>query len=357
MTTHPILGTLCFVAGGFCGAFFPVVFRRVKGWSYESGWLFYSLFGMVLLPFALTVAFVPDWMRVFASVSAPTFARCVGFGILWGFGGLTWGLMIRYLGVGLGLAIGCGLCSSIGTLLPPVVAGHAADLVRDVRACAVLAGVCGTLVGIVFVGAAGHRKSRELTSAQAKTAVADFDFKKGIWIALFSGVASAGMNFGLQMGGEFERAALDAGTAWQWRGLPVQLAVLGGGFLVNATYCLIMNVKHRSFSDYIPHPSSLPASPSSLIPPPSSLLPNYFFASLSGLVWGMVATFLKMGEPLMGEMRYISFAVVMAGMVMFSSLFGVLLGEWRGTSGKTRLLLATGLVVLILSFVTISVCK
>lgn len=339
MTTNSLLGTLCFVAGGFCGAFFPVVLRRVKGWSYESGWLFYSIFGMVLLPLILTMVFVPKWTQVLATVSPGTYVRCVGFGIMWGFGGLTWGLMIRYLGVGLGLAIGCGLCSSIGTLLPPIVMGHAADLVRDVRACAVLVGVLGTLIGIVCVGLAGHRKSRELTSAQARVAVADFDFRKGIWIALFSGVASAGMNLGLQTGGEFERAALDAGTPWQWRGLPVQLAVLGGGFVVNALYCLVMNVRHRSFADYRVQPL------------------NFAFASLAGIVWGMVATFLKMGEPLRGEMRYISFAVVMAGMVMFSSLFGVLLGEWRGTSGETRLLLTTGLVVLILSFVTISVCK
>ena len=332
MTTNPILGTLCFVAGGFCGAFFPVVFRRVKGWRYESGWLFYSVFGMVLLPLFLTVLLVPNWIGVFSAVPAATTMRCAGFGVIWGFGGLTWGLMIRYLGVGLGLAIGCGLCSSVGTLLPPIVSGHAADLVKDARACAVLAGVAGTLVGIVLVGIAGHRKSRELTSGQARAAVAEFDFRKGLAVAIFSGFASAGMNFGLQLGGAFERAALDAGAAWQWRGLPVQLTVLSGGFVVNAAYCLAMNVRHRSFGDY--------RGPSA----------NFLFASLAGVVWGLVATFLKMGEPLMGTMRYISFAVVMAGMVVFSTLFGVLLGEWRGTRKMTRFLLFGGVVVVICSF-------
>ena len=332
MTTNPLLGTLCFVAGGFCGAFFPVVLRRVKGWSYESGWLFYSIFGMVLLPLILTMVFVPKWAQVFESVPAATTLRCAGFGVMWGFGGLTWGLMIRYLGVGLGLAIGCGLCSSIGTLLPPVVSGHAADLVKDARACAVLAGVAGTLVGIVFVGLAGHRKSRELTSEQARAAVAEFDFRKGLVIAVFSGIASAGMNFGLQLGGAFERAALDAGAAWQWRGLPVQLTVLSGGFLVNAAYCLAMNARNRSFGDY------------------RGPLANFLFASLAGVVWGMVATFLKMGEPLMGEMRYISFAVVMAGMVLFSTLFGAVAGEWRGVRKTTIGLLVAGICVMLASF-------
>ena len=339
MTTNPMLGTLCFVAGGFCGAFFPVVLRRVKGWSYESGWLLYSLFGMVLLPLGLTMALVPNWTTVLSSVPRETVLRCAGFGVVWGFGGLTWGLMIRYLGVGLGLAIGCGLCSSIGTLLPPIVSGHAVDLVKDTRACAVLAGVAGTLVGIVFVGLAGHRKSRELTSEQARRAVADFDFGKGLWIALFSGIASAGMNFGLQTGGAFERAALEAGTAWQWRGLPVQLTVLCGGFLVNAAYCLLMNFRSGTYRDY------------------RGPFANVFFASLAGVVWGMVATFLKMGEPLMGEMRYISFAVVMAGMVLFSTLFGVVLGEWRGTRPRTRLILSMGILILIVSFTVMAAFK
>ena len=238
---NPILGMMCFATGGLCGALFAVPLRRVNGWRYESYWLAYAIAGMVALPNALLLAFVPDVLGVYSAVSGNVVARCALFGMMWGIGGLAWGLMIRYLGIGLGLAIGCGICSSVGTLLPPIVSGHAADLVKDAHAVLTLVGVVATLIGIAFVGLAGHRKSRELTGEAARKAVAEFDFKKGIWIAVFSGLMSAGMNFGLQGGIDLEASALAAGTASRW--LPVQSLVLGGGFLVNAAWCIGKGVR------------------------------------------------------------------------------------------------------------------
>lgn len=338
-TTYPAIGTLCFATGGLCGALFAVPLRRVKGWSYESYWLVYAVAGMALSPLMLSLAFVPALFGVYSSVSGKVVLRCVLFGMMWGVGGLTWGLMIRYLGIGLGLAIGCGICSSVGTLVPPIASGHAADLVKDAHAVLTLAGVVLTLVGIVFVGTAGHRKSRELVGEAARKAVAEFDFKKGIWIAVFSGLMSAGMNFGLQGGVDIENAALAAGTASRWRGLPVQALVLGGGFMVNATYCLAKGWRQGSLCDFRGGGT------------------NWFYAALAGIVWGMSATMMKVGEPLMGDMRYISFAVVMSSTVFFSTAFGIFSGEWKGTSFKTKLFLAVGIAVLLAAFSVISMGK
>ena len=335
----PLLGTLCFAFGGLCGALFAVPLRRVKGWSYESYWLVYAVAGMVGLPLVLSLVFVPDLGGVYSSVSGKVVARCVLFGMMWGVGGLTWGLMIRYLGIGLGLAIGCGICSSVGTLVPPIASGHAADLVKDAHAVLTLAGVIATLVGIAFVGAAGHRKSRELTGEAARKAVAEFNFKKGLWIAVFSGLMSAGMNFGLQGGIDIETAALASGTASRWRGLPVQSLVLGGGFLVNAAYCLAKGARQGSLGEFRGGGA------------------NWLFAALAGIIWAMSATMMKVGEPLMGEMRYISFAVIMSSTVFFSTLFGIFSGEWKGTSVKTKMYLAVGIIVLLAAFSVISMGK
>jgi L-rhamnose-H+ transport protein len=247
--------------------------------------------------------------------------------------------MIRYLGIGLGLAIGCGICSSVGTLVPPIASGHAADLVKDTHAVLTLCGVVATLVGIAFVGAAGHRKSRELTGEAARKAVAEFDFKKGIWIAIFSGLMSAGMNFGLQGGIDLESAALAAGTASRWRGLPVQSLVLGGGFLVNAAWCIGKGVRQGSLGEL------------------RSGGANWLFAALAGIVWAMSATMMKVGEPLMGDMRYISFAVIMSSTVFFSTLFGIFSGEWKGTNAKTKAFLAVGIIILLSAFSVISMGK
>ena len=322
-------GTLTCALGGLAGAVFALPFRGVKGWKYESYWFVYALAGLVVFPLCLGLATTKDLFGVIGGAAPKTLLQCAGFGALWGVGGLTWGLMIRYLGIGLGLAIGCGLCSAAGTLIPPVATGHAADLVKDGAAVMTLASVVVSLAGIVLVGFAGKLKEGELDEEAKKKAVAEFDFKKGMTVAVFSGIASARMNFGLQSGGELEAASLNLGTSASWAGMPVLVVVLWGGFAVNAAWCLWQNAKNGSFCDYVSRGAA-----------------NWTFAALAGVIWAMQFACQKIGEPAMGEMRYISFAVVMGSCVLFSSLLGVFLGEWKGTGAKTRAALVAGLAVL-----------
>jgi L-rhamnose-H+ transport protein len=335
------MGMVVCALGGVAGAVFALPFKKVKGWAYESYWLVYAVFGLVLFPWALAVATVPHLGAVLKSAPGTVLARCFGFGALWGLGGLTWGLMIRYLGIGLGLAIGCGLCSATGTLIPPIVTGHAGDLVKDAPAIVVLLGVVGSLVGITFVGLAGKSKEGELSEEEKKKAVAEFDFKKGILVALFSGIASAGMNFGLQGGDVIQKAALQNGADAKWQGIPVLVVVLLGGFLVNAVWCLAQNAKNKTSSDYT-KPAGLVAG-------------NVLFAGLAGVIWAMQFVCQKVGEPALGkDIAYISFAIVMGSSIFFSSLVGILIGEWKGVSGRTKGLLGFGIAVLLISFCVIS---
>jgi len=339
-TTNPAVGMILFACGGLAGAVFALPFKRVKNWAYESYWLFYAIFGLVLFPWALALLTVPNLKEVLAEAPARVLIYCTGFGALWGLGGLTWGLMIRYLGIGLGLAIGCGLCSATGTLIPPIVAGKAADLVKDTGAIVVLLGVFGSLAGIALVGLAGKAKESELSEEEKKRAVAEFDFKKGMLVALFSGIASAGMNFGLQSGDVLQAAAVRGGTSSTWQGIPVLVVVLLGGFVVNAAWCLAQNAKNRTFGDY--------SKGGSLV------VPNIVFAGLAGVIWAMQFVCQKVGEPAMGDMAYIGFAIVMGSSIFFSSLVGILLGEWRGVGTKTKTLLGLGIVTLLVSFCVIS---
>jgi len=336
---NEMIGALICTFGGLAGAVFALPFRGVKGWRYESYWFVYALAGLILLPIVLALSVCPNLWSVLTAASGATLLRCFGFGALWGLGGLTWGLMIRYLGIGLGLAIGCGLCSATGTLIPPLVTGHAGDLVRDTSAIVTLAGVLVSLVGIVFVGWAGKLKEEELPLEEKKKAVAEFDFKKGIVVAVFSGIASAGMNFGLQGGMEIEAAARNAGVSANWVGMPVLVVVLSGGFAVNAVWCLWQNAKNGSFGDY------------------RRGFGAWLLAGLAGVIWVMQFVCQKIGEPRLGEIRYISFALVMGSCVMFSSVLGVVLGEWRGTGRRTRVALVSGLLLLALSIALMTVAK
>ena len=344
-----ILGMMVFALGGLAGATFLLPARGVKGWAYETWWMFYCVVGLLICPPIICYATVPDFWSVTMSAPTHTLLQCVFFGLIWGVGGLTWGLMVRYLGIGLGLAIGCGLCAATGTLIPPIVQGHAADLVKDTGAIVVLAGVFGSLAGIGFVGYAGKLKEDELPAEEKKKAVAEFNFKKGMIVAVISGVCSSCMNFGLQSGGVIEKAAYDAavkagviadGALWSWQGMPVIMVVLWGGFAVQAAWVVQQHVKNGTFGDYFHH---------------GPVLRNWIFATMVGVLWVVQYVSQKAGEPLMGDAKYISFAVLMASTILFSTVVGVLSGEWKGTSGKTRGCLTLGTLILIVSFCAISI--
>ena len=332
-----VLGMLIFCGGGLAGATFLLPARGVKGWAYESWWLVYVFVGLIVCPPVICYLTVPDFWNVAMSAPAAVLARCAGFGAMWGVGALAWGLMVRYLGIGLGLAIGCGLCAATGTLIPPIATGHAADLVKDAGALTVLGGVIGSLVGIVFVGLAGKSKESEMPEEEKRKAVAEFDFKKGIVTAIIAGVFSAGMNFGLQGAEAIEKAAVAAGAKECWRGMPVIMVVLWGGFVVELLWCLQQNFKNRTFGDY------LKVSPR-----------NVLLSSAIGVIWVMQFVCTKAGEPLMGDLKYISFAVMMASTIFFSTLIGVFLGEWKGVGARTKAFLALGTVIMVASFCVIS---
>ncbi len=339
--TNPMLGILIFTLGGLAGAVFYLPFSRVKKWAWESYWLVYAVVGLVAAPWLLAYATAPNTFAVIAAAPRREVVYCLICGMLWGFGGLTWGLMIRYLGVGLGLALGAGLTSAAGTLIPPMLKGSAATAAMfhtpggqiSVAAAAV------SLVGIVCVGMAGRSKESELSEEAKKKAVAEFNFRKGILAAIFSGLMSAAMSFGLQGGPQMQKLALSTPpkTTETWAGIPVLVVVLMGGFIVNGGWCAILNLKNRTLGDY-----ASAAAPR---------LNNLFFAGVAGVIWCLQFVCFKTGEPLMGSTSYIGWAVLMASTILFSQLLGILLGEWKGTGAKTRGLLAAGLLLLIASSV------
>jgi L-rhamnose-H+ transport protein len=360
--TNPALGVLIFALGGLAGAVFYLPFKKVKNWAWESYWLIYAVFGLVVVPWVLAFSTSPNLLAVLKRSPASVLLYCCLCGAMWGVGGLTWGLMIRYLGVGLGLAIGCGLCSATGTLLPPVIkpifqrflqailggASEGTPLFDQIKTGlqslygtpstnATLLGVAVSLLGIVLVGMAGMSKEKELPEAEKKKAVAEYNFGKGILVAMFSGIMSAGMSFGLQGGAEIQKLAQTTNpiTPPAWVGMPVLVVVLFGGFLVNFIWCSILNVKNKTCGDYCKAETPI--------------LNNLIFAGLAGAIWCSQFICFKTGEPAMGKTAYVGWAVLMASAILFSTLLGIFLGEWRGTSGRTRSLLGFGLVLLLAS--------
>ena len=340
-TANPIAGTLVFLLGGIAAATYLLPFRGVKGWAYETGWLVSVLAGWLVFPLVFDAIVVPDFWNVLGAASASTLFRSFGFGVLWGVGALCWALMVRYLGIGLGQGIGAGLCAATGTLLPPICTGHASDLVATSSARMVLGGVGIALLGIVAVGVAGRLKEGEMSEEAKKKAVAEFDFKKGIVTAIIAGVASAGINFGLQGAPEFEKAALAAGASPTWAGMPVLTVVLWGGLVTQILWVGWKRLKSGNVEKLKGGNHA-------------TILSNTFLSVLVGVIGVMQFVLQKAGEPLMGDFRYISFAVLMSSAVFFSAILGVFLGEWKGTSWRTKTLLLSGICVLAAGFCTMA---
>ncbi len=340
-TLNAPLGILIFTLGGLAGAVFYLPFKKVKGWAWESYWLIYAVFGLVVVPWVLAFATSPNLLSVLKAAPTGELAYCFLCGAAWGFGGLTWGLMIRYLGFGLGLALGAGLTSATGTLIPPMLKGSAAITAMFATPGGIVSVMSAvvSLAGIVFVGAAGMSKESELSEAEKRKTVADFNFKKGLLFAAFSGVMSSAMSFGLQGGPSMQKAALttEPVSSVTWAGLPVLVVVLLGGFVVNFVWCLFLNFKNKTTKDYV----------NKKVP----ILSNLIFAAIAGAIWCSQFICFKTGEPEMGNTSYIGWAVLMASQILFSQLLGLFLGEWKNTGRKTRSLLATGLLLLILSAV------
>ncbi|HOX58811.1 MAG TPA: L-rhamnose/proton symporter RhaT [Candidatus Paceibacterota bacterium] len=350
-TTNPALGVVIFALGGLAGAVFYLPFKKVKNWAWESYWFIYAVAGLIVVPWVLALITSPNVTSVLKQAPGKELWYCYLCGAAWGVGGLTWGLMIRYLGVGLGLAIGCGLCAAAGTLIPPiikpwlnaVVAGAPLpSLLEGVKnlhgtpaANMSLIGVGISLLGIILVGMAGMSKEKELPEEQKRKAVAEYNFKLGLVVAIFSGLMSSALGMGLQGGGTIEALAqtTEPATPVAWKGMPVLVVALLGGFTVNALWCLFLNVKNKTTGDYTK--SGTP------------LLANLMFAGLAGAIWCSQFICFKTGEPQMGATSYIGWSVLMASAILFSTLLGIFLGEWSGTSGRTQGFLAIGLIFLL----------
>ena len=328
-----VIGLLIIAVGAFCQSSSYVPINKIKSWSWESYWLVQGVFAWLVFPFIgawLSVSGIGSFGDLLAQMQADAKSTwlTILFGALWGVGGLTFGLSMRYLGVALGQSIALGTCSALGAILGPVFTGHAADLTS-----AVIIGVVVTLVGIAIIGVAGAMKSAALPEEEKKKAVKDFNFGKGIFVALLAGFMSACFNIGLSFG----QGLYLEGTKPIFQTLPATMLVTFGGFLTNACYCLYQNNKNKTFGDY--RQGSLWGN-------------NILFCGLAGLLWYSQFFGLSLGKGFLTDYPVLitfSWCILMSLNVVFSNVWGIILKEWKGVSSKTVAVLVCGIIVLIIS--------
>ena len=334
-----LIGLLIIAVGAFCQSSCYVPINRIKDWSWESYWIVQGVFAWLVFPFLGALLAVPEGHSLtdlFTAENSFDISMTILFGALWGVGGLTFGLSMRYLGVALGQSIALGTCAGLGTIMGPVLLNLFFPEMNALQSLtfAVILGVVVTLVGIAIIGVAGGMKSASLSEEEKKVAVKDFNFPKGLSIALLAGFMSGCFNVGLEFGKDINFGSL---TSDMYRTLPATLLVTLGGFVTNAVYCFYQNQKNKTWGDY--KKSAVWGN-------------NLLFCALAGVLWYSQFFGLSLGKGFLTEsptLTTLAFCILMALNVVFSNVWGIILKEWKGCSRQTIAVLMLGIVVLIVS--------
>jgi len=378
MVPNPALGVFFHWLGGLASGSFYVPFRGVKRWAWETYWLVGGICSWIIAPWFIAWLLTRDLMTVLAAAPSKTLFWAFFFGLLWGIGGLTFGLTMRFLGLSLGMAVALGLCAAFGTLVPPIFNGvFRSQILETSSGRVILCGVFVCLAGIALAGLAGFYKERAMSPAAQQAAIKEFNLKKGIGVATLSGVMSACFAYGLAAGAPIKMITLQHGTPTLWQGLPVLVVVLVGGFTTNFIWCLALNIRNKtSYQYFSADPRNYPPvlhsavfetaidAPSrevaEHIPQPKiedvgsvPMLRNYFFCALAGTTWYFQFFFYTMGETQMGKYGFSSWTLHMASIIIFSTLWGIGLKEWQGAGAAAMRLLSLALLLLVGSTVIV----
>lgn len=334
-TANPALGVALHAIGGLAAASFYIPYKRVKAWSWESYWLVQGVVSWIVAPIVGAVLAIPDLWGVLSRSPSSSLLFAYLLGALWGIGGLTFGLSMRYLGVSLGYALALGFTMGFGTLVPPLVGGGAMELLRTGSGLATVGGVAVAIAGVAVCCYAGSLKERELDRQEKAQAIREFAFTKGVGVAIFAGVMSACMAFALQAGKPIADEAVKSGAAPLFQTNATLVVILFGGFTTNFIWCVYLNIRNRTAGEYL-----------------SGGL-NYALAALGGVLWYLQFFFYGMGTTRLGPYNFASWTIHMSFIIVFSTLWGLSLGEWAKCSRKTYSAVSAGILVLILSTVVI----
>jgi L-rhamnose-H+ transport protein len=322
---------------GQSSSYVPI--NKVKNWSWENFWLMQGVFAWLVFPLlgALLAASIPTLFDIYASEPQAAL-KTIFYGILWGIGGLTFGLSMRYLGIALGQSIALGTCSAFGTLIPAILSGN--DLLSG-QGIVLLISVSVTLAGIATIGYAGSLRAKNMSEEDKKNAVKDFALKKGLIVALLAGIMSACFSLGLNAGLPIQEKISATGANTLFVQNPVTLLVTIGGFITNLIYCMWQNKKNGTSSEIFSTPGTVMAN-------------NIFYCALAGILWYSQFFALGMGKDFFepgGVMMAFSWSILMSLNVVCSNLWGLILKEWKGSGNKTVSVLLLGMAILIFSLI------
>lgn len=344
-----ILGILFHSIGGFASGSFYMPYNKVKGWAWESFWIVGGLFSWLIVPPIAAYLTIPGFWSIISDASSSVLFYTYLLGLLWGIGGLTYGLGVRYLGMSLGNSIVLGFCAAFGALVPSIYYAvfpqdgktTIIDMMGNPGGQLVLLGVLVCLIGIAIAGWAGMMKEKELTHEQRTASVAEFHLTKGVIIAVISGILSAFFNYAIEAGkpmgeiaNEMWKAANPGQGEFLFQNNVIFVVILWGGLTTNFIWTTILHFKNKTYGDFVNTKTPIAK--------------NVIFSALAGITWFLQFFFYGMGESKLGNGAS-SWILHMSTIILTANMWGIYRKEWKGVSSKTKWTIISGIATIILS--------
>jgi L-rhamnose-H+ transport protein len=343
-----LLGVLFHSLGGIASGSFYMPFNKVKKWSWESYWIVGGLFSWLIVPPLAAWLTVPGFAEIIGAASSKILFFTFVMGLLWGIGGLSYGLGVRYLGMSLGNSVVLGFTAAFGAIVPSIYYNFNptegkisfTDMMTSPGGQLVLLGVLVCLIGIGITGRAGILKEKELSPEAQKASVPEFSLVKGLIIAVLSGILSSFFNFGIEAGKPLAEAAVAAGFNPLFQNNVTFVVILWGGLTTNLIWTTILSLKNKSYKDFTNKNSPIAK--------------NLMFSAFAGTLWFLQFFFYGMGESKLGNGAS-SWILHMSTIILTANMWGIYRKEWKGVARKTKLTIAAGIAVILLAVVFVGI--
>jgi len=299
--------------------------------------LVFSVVGIFFVPWALAFGLVPGLTQVYAGVTPRALLLPLVFGLLWGFAQVTFGVSLRMVGVALTFAVVSGLASLSGSLVPLLVF-HPEDLFRP-RGLLLLLSIPFLIVGLIFYALAGRRREKEQADPNAGSSSPKSSFATGMALCIFTGIFGSSYNLGFAFGGEVIHASQQHGAGPLTSTYPVWSLVLGAGFLPNLVYCVYLLRKNRTGVLFARGGSMRDAG----------------LAVAMALTWIIGVLGYGIGATLVGaEGTSVGYMLFVASTILFGNAFGIMTGEWKGASARTKGFLAVAVAFILIAVIVLN---
>jgi L-rhamnose-H+ transport protein len=337
MNWNIVFGILLIASGAFSSGSFAVPFGKIRGWSWETYWMIFSVGAYIIFPLLACLIFAPNFMEIISETDSKTIIAVFLLGAVYGIGNLSFGLALRYLGLSLGYALSLGLMLAIGTLIPPMLDGRLDIMLQKEGGMLLIWGVITACFGIALSAWSGILKDKQVSDSAKKESIGEFNLVKGILAALLVGVTGSAMSLGFERGLPITEVASNEGVDVLFTMMPLLVVLFSGTFVTTIIWCGFLGYKNGSLKNYMVADSS------------KVLTNNYLYGYLAGLLWFSQFILYGMGKSKMGPFTFTSWGILMALTIVFATVWGLIRNEWKGTSKKVYFLMILSLVIIIVS--------